>query len=123
MVDKREKAMRESTVERVLQKSIKAQGGWCLKFTSPGTAGVPDRVCLLPGGVLAFVELKAPGRHVKDGSLQEFWGKELQRLGFRWYEISSTEEARALAQRLGTASREITGVKPSKPGKEVSKGG
>ena len=30
--------MRESTVERVLQKSIKQQGGWCLKFVSPGTA-------------------------------------------------------------------------------------
>ena len=115
--------MRENTVERVLQKSIKQQGGWCLKFVSPGTAGVPDRICLLPGRVLAFVELKAPGKHIKDGSLQEFWGRELQRLGFRWYVISTTDEARRLATDLGKASREITGEQPSKPGKEVRQGG
>lgn len=115
--------MRESAVERVLQKSIKQQGGWCLKFVSPGTAGVPDRICLLPGRVLAFVELKAPGKHVRDGGLQEFWGRELQMLGFRWYEVSTTEEARRLAADLGRASREITGAKPTKPGKEVSRNG
>lgn len=115
--------MRESAVERVLQKSIKQQGGWCLKFVSPGTAGVPDRICLLPGRVLAFVELKAPGKHVRDGGLQEFWGRELQRLGFRWYEVSTTEEARRLAADLGRASRETTGTKPTKPGKEVSRNG
>ena len=115
--------MRENAVERTLRNEIKRQGGWCLKFVSPGTAGVPDRICLLPGRVLAFVELKAPGRHVKDGSLQEFWGKELQRLGFRWHEISTTEEARRLAADLGKTSREITGEMPSLPGKEVSRGG
>ena len=115
--------MRENAVERTLRNEIKRQGGWCLKFVSPGTAGVPDRICLLPGRVLAFVELKAPGRHVKDGSLQEFWGKELQRLGFRWHEVSTTEDARRLAADLGKASREITGEMPSLPGKEVSRGG
>ena len=115
--------MRENAVERTLRNEIKRQGGWCLKFVSPGTAGVPDRICLLPGRVLAFVELKAPGRHVKDGSLQEFWGKELQRLGFRWHEVSTTEEARWLAADLGKTSREITGEMPSLPGKEVSRGG
>ena len=115
--------MRENAVERTLRNEIKRQAGWCLKFVSPGTAGVPDRICLLPGRVLAFVELKAPGRHVKDGSLQEFWGKELQRLGFRWHEVSTTEDARRLAADLGKASREITGEMPSLPGKEVSRGG
>ena len=84
---------------------------------------MPDRICLLPGRVLAFVELKAPGKHVRDGSLQEFWGRELQRLGFRWYEVSTTEEARRLAADLGRTSREITGAKPTKPGKEVSRNG
>ena len=115
--------MRENAVERTLRNEIKRQGGWCLKFVSPGTAGVPDRICLLPGRVIAFVELKAPGKAVREGSLQEFWGKELKRLGFQWAQVSTTEEARRLAADLGRASREITGEKPSKPGKEVSHSG
>lgn len=115
--------MRENYIEKTLRDAIKHQGGWCLKFVSPGTGGVPDRICLLPGGVLAFVELKAPGKHVKDGGLQDFWGRELQRLGFRWHEVSTPEEARQLAQDLGRASWEITGCRPSKPGKEVAHGG
>ena len=115
--------MRENAVERTLRNEIKRQGGWCLKFVSPGTAGVPDRICLLPGGVIAFVELKAPSKKVKADSLQAFWGKELQRLGFRWHEVSTTEEARRLAGELGKTSREITGEMPSLPGKEVSRGG
>lgn len=115
--------MRENAVERTLRNEIKRQGGWFLKFVSPGTAGVPDRICLLPGRVLAFVELKAPGKKVKADSLQAFWGKELQRLGFRWHEVNTTEEARRLAADLGKASREITGETPSLPGKEVSRGG
>lgn len=115
--------MRENVIERTLRNEIKRQGGWCLKFVSPGTAGVPDRICLLPGRVIAFVELKAPGKKVKADSLQEFWGKELKRLGFQWAQVSTTEEARRLAVDLGRTSREITGEKPSKPGKEVSHSG
>lgn len=105
--------MRENVVERTLRDKIQRQGGWCLKFVSPGTAGVPDRICLLPGRVLAFVESKAPGRKVKADSLQAFWGKELQRLGFRWYVVSTTEEARRLAQYLGNLSRLRTGKEVS----------
>ncbi|MDO4717535.1 MAG: VRR-NUC domain-containing protein [Propionibacteriaceae bacterium] len=33
----------------------------CWKFTSPGTQGVPDRVVILPGGRIGFVELKRTG--------------------------------------------------------------
>lgn len=44
-----------------LEKAVEAIGGLCLKFTSPGTTGVPDRICIHHGRVI-FVELKAPGR-------------------------------------------------------------
>ena len=44
-----------------LEKAVEAIGGLCWKFTSPGTAGVPDRICIHHGRVI-FVELKAPGR-------------------------------------------------------------
>ena len=33
-----------------------------IKWVAPTTAGVPDRIVFLPGGVVIFVELKAPGK-------------------------------------------------------------
>lgn len=53
--------MKEQKLERHLVDAITAAGGLCWKFTSPGTAGVPDRICVLDRHI-AFVELKAPGR-------------------------------------------------------------
>ena len=54
--------MREKTVEAKLVKAVKSMGGLAPKFISPGLDGVPDRLVLLPGGKLAFIELKAPGK-------------------------------------------------------------
>lgn len=53
--------MRESSIERKLTEGIRRFDGLCLKFTSPGHRGVPDRIILL-NGHLVFVELKAPGK-------------------------------------------------------------
>ena len=50
--------MREASIEHRLFTGVKKAGGWALKFTSPGHAGVPDRIVLLPEGRLIFVELK-----------------------------------------------------------------
>ena len=44
--------MRESTVEKYLCKRIKEKKGLAMKLVSPGLAGVPDRIVLLPGGRL-----------------------------------------------------------------------
>lgn len=52
--------MREREVEKHLVDRVKEIGGLCWKFTSPGTAGVPDRIVILPWGKVVFVELKAP---------------------------------------------------------------
>lgn len=50
--------MLESAIERRLVQGVKNAGGLALKFTSPGRAGVPDRLIILPGGRMIFVELK-----------------------------------------------------------------
>lgn len=52
--------MFEKDIEKYLRKSIKQAGGECLKWVSPGTAGVPDRIVICPDGRIAFVELKRP---------------------------------------------------------------
>lgn len=71
----------ERDVERYLVQQTKRLGGACLKFVSPGCNGVPDRILLLPGARLAFVEVKRPdgGRTSK---LQLYWLQVLRELGF-----------------------------------------
>jgi G:T-mismatch repair DNA endonuclease (very short patch repair protein) len=79
--------MREKQIETRLRKEVNQIGGLALKFTSPGTAGVPDRIVLLPKGRVVFVELKAPG--VKLRPLQLKRKKQLENLGFKVHVIDS----------------------------------
>lgn len=50
--------MRESDIEAILVREVKALGGRAYKWVSPGNSGVPDRVVILPHGRVWFVELK-----------------------------------------------------------------
>lgn len=50
--------MRERDIERWLRRQIEDMGGKFMKFTSPGNDGVPDRIAIMPGGHIWFVELK-----------------------------------------------------------------
>jgi hypothetical protein len=73
--------MRERDVERKYRKNIEAEGGLCLKLSSPGYSGLPDRMVLMPEGVIWFVEFKS-----KTGVLsprQERVIEKLKAMGFR----------------------------------------
>ena len=71
----------EKEIEAKLVKMIKSHGGLCLKWVCPGWSGVPDRICLLPGGLIYFVELKRPkGGRISE--LQRWWDQKLTDLGF-----------------------------------------
>lgn len=72
--------MLESFLEKKLSESIKKIGCETFKFTSPGMAGVPDRIVLIPGGKMIFVELKAPGKKLRPLQLKR--KKDLEVLGF-----------------------------------------
>ncbi|MCB7085240.1 MULTISPECIES: VRR-NUC domain-containing protein [Gordonibacter] len=52
----------ERDVERAFAEHGRRLGAEVLKLTSPGNAGVPDRLVLFPDGTHALVELKAPGK-------------------------------------------------------------
>lgn len=82
--------MREKTIERKLAVTVKKMGGICPKFVSPGLDGMPDRLVLLPGGRLAFVEVKAPGK--KPRPLQMVRHEMLKRLGFAVYVLDDVEK-------------------------------
>lgn len=60
--------MREKDTAQKLVKAVKATGSLALKFISPGYDGIPDRLILLLGGRIAFVEVKSHG--VKPRPLQ-----------------------------------------------------
>ena len=49
--------MKESQIERRLVEGVKRLGGMCLKFVSPGTLGVPDRIIITAKGRVISVEL------------------------------------------------------------------
>ena len=71
--------MRESQIERQLVQGVKAKGGMCMKFTSPGLLGVPDRIVLTPAGRVIFVELKTENGRL--ASIQKWVIGELQKRG------------------------------------------
>lgn len=82
--------MPEKQIEKALIAAVKKRGGMALKFVSPGMAGVPDRLLLLPDCKLAFVELKAPGEKIRP--LQIKRKRQLEALGFLVYCIDNGEE-------------------------------
>lgn len=49
----------EKDIERWLGNQLKKLGCIYMKFVSPGNDGVPDRIVVLPGGSVIFIELKA----------------------------------------------------------------
>ncbi len=81
--------MLEKVIEQKLVAAVKKEGGLCLKFLS-STAGWPDRMVLLPGGKIAFVEVKAPGKEPRP--LQLHRHDQLRALGFPVYVIDEIDD-------------------------------
>lgn len=52
---------RERDIERYLRHRVEQMGGLAFKFVAPGNDGVPDRVIIMPGGLVSFVETKTKG--------------------------------------------------------------
>lgn len=73
----------EKDIEKKLRKMVEKHGGLCLKWSCPGWSGVPDRIVLLPGGCLVFVETKRP-KGGRLSELQKWWAKKLVGLGFQY---------------------------------------
>lgn len=93
--------MKEKIVEQKLVKAVKDMGGIAPKFTSPGFYGMPDRIVLLPGGHMAFVEVKAPGE--KPRPLQMARHKLLRGLGFKVYVLDDEQQIGGLLDEIRTA--------------------
>ena len=93
--------MLEKTVEHKLTVAVKKAGGIAVKFVSPSFDGMPDRLVLLPDGLIAFVELKAPGKRPRP--LQKARHRLLRSLGFKVYVIDKPEQIGGMLDELQTA--------------------
>ena len=81
----------EKEIERKLVYMVKRHGGRCLKWVSPSSNGVPDRIILLPGGRVIFVETKRP-KGGRPDPLQRWWAKKLTELGFDHYFVYNVDQ-------------------------------
>ena len=82
--------MREKQIEQKLVRAVKARGGICPKLVCPGMDGMPDRIVLIPGGRMAFVEVKAPGKEPRP--LQTHRHQQLRALGFPVFVLDDPEK-------------------------------
>lgn len=93
---------RESEIEKYLVERVKALGGEVRKVKWIGRHGAPDRLVMLPycgewakrewvhrGGVVIWVELKAPGEKPKPHQVREH--ERMRRMGQRVEVIDSFE--------------------------------
>ncbi|MGT2755396.1 VRR-NUC domain-containing protein [Streptococcus ovis] len=85
----------EKDIENYLKKKCK---GLCLKFTSPGTVGVPDRIVILPTGIF-FVEVKAPGKKPRPSQIAIH--RKLERLGHKVWVVDSYASADRALEEMG----------------------
>ena len=92
--------MKEKTIEQKLVKAVKARGGICPKWVSPGFDGVPDRLVFLPGRHFGLVEVKAPGE--KPRSLQVSRHRLLAKLGFPTYILDGEEQIGGILDEIQT---------------------
>jgi len=91
--------MTEKQIEKKLRLGIEKLGGLCLKFPASFFAGIPDRLCICPGGLVFFVETKGEGLKLRPRQLHV--AKKLKALGVRVYVANSAAMVDNLLISLG----------------------
>ena len=91
--------MREKHIEQKLAKAVKHMGGIAMKFVSPGFDGMPDRLVLLPGGRMGFVEVKTPGKAPRP--LQTARHRMLRKLDFKTFVLDDEKQIQKIISEIG----------------------
>lgn len=94
----------EKADEKWLYGEVRGRGGLCIKMLS--ATGLPDRLVLLPGGRLAFIELKTPVG--KLSKIQKWWLAKLTSLGFMAVCLSDRGAIRELLNHLQRGAKHET---------------
>ena len=97
--------MREREVESHLTKLCEAAGLPIFKFVPDQAPEMPDRMILLPGRRVVWVELKKP-KGGRVAALQKYRHKVLREAGHRVEVVWTKEQAEALVAELSGKKRE-----------------
>lgn len=73
--------MNEKKIEKKLRIEVEKLGGLAIKLQSQYYTGLPDRMILMPGGVIRFAEIKTTGK--KATARQAIVHEKLRDLGFK----------------------------------------
>ena len=71
---------------------MRRKGGQALKLNPTTNAGVPDRLFLLPGGLVLFVEFKAPNKTGRRTQRQLYWANTVEELGHHYLCTNSLDD-------------------------------
>lgn len=96
----------EKSVERKLVELTKLSGGLCIKLLTYQFTGLPDRMCLFPGGIIIFVELKTTGE--KPRKIQLTVHRMLRNLGFRVEVIDTIKGVKDLIKEIENERKQST---------------
>lgn len=90
----------EKRLEQLLKNTVENKmHGLCVKLLSDFMIGLPDRMCLLPGKRIFFIELKTTGK--KPRKIQTHMHELIRSLGFEVYVIDSTDSMMELLNGYG----------------------
>ena len=103
--------MRERDIEKWLRHQIESMGGLAFKFSSPGNDGVPDRLAVLPGGIIYFIELKTDRGRLSP--IQKWQQDRLDALGAQVRTVRGMDEAEEFIEEVRDA---IQATRLSEPG-------
>lgn len=109
--------MREKDIEKWMRDQVSMIGGKFYKWVSPGNDGVPDRILILPGGRIIFVELKTETGRLS--VVQSYVLGKLMRLGCETAVIYGMKDAKRFLEHLkGGNADEIRAARLSDAGNE-----
>ena len=90
--------MKESSIEAKLVRMVRAKGGLCYKFVSPGNPGVPDRIVITPGGRTIYVELKPEVGRL--AAVQKWQQEEMRQRGAEVRTLKGLDQVRAFIEEV-----------------------
>lgn len=91
--------IRETHIEGYLRARVQDVGGLCIKLNPAGVVGIPDRLVVLPGGAVVFVEVKKPAGG-KIGRLQFWWRDKLLDMGVMHRFVFTREDVEEMLEAM-----------------------
>tara|TARA_R110000787_G_scaffold97665_4_gene201338 strand:+ start:37617 stop:37925 length:309 start_codon:yes stop_codon:yes gene_type:complete len=80
----------EKYLDKKLVVEVEKLGGLCIKLVTTHFSGLPDRLCLMPGGKIFFAEIKTTLK--KPRKIQIFVHNKLRDRGFTVYVIDTSKQ-------------------------------